>query len=133
MAGLVESFVEDARLVLTDVASELGCEWAETVNVMLRAVRSEHRLPRDGRFASGVAYNVHGAGCRFITTDGAEMDLDMGEGGQSVVFDFWRVKQWAGSRGAPLPSDEDLRRELSALAARGVVTPAGALWWDIAR
>jgi hypothetical protein len=133
VTATVETFLDDVRSVLDGAANDLGCEWPATVDVMLKAVRSEHRLPREGRLPSGVRYSVHGAGCRFSTRKGVEVDLDNASGGQAVVFDIWRVRHWAASRRLDPPPDEELKQELSALVERGVLTPRGDWFWEVAR
>ena len=89
----VAAFVAAVRL-LPDVAS------------LLREARAGDR---QGSIAPGVRYAVHGAGCRFTLADGAEVDVDVDLHG--LVFDAWRVREFARSRGDDV-SEPDLRAAL---------------------
>ncbi|WP_373563755.1 DUF6896 domain-containing protein [Streptomyces sp. st77] len=37
------------------------------------------------------SYTVHGAGCRFVSDNGTEADLDVATDG-SEIFDLWRLR-----------------------------------------
>ncbi|MFI5749861.1 DUF6896 domain-containing protein [Streptomyces sp. NPDC051644] len=55
------------------------------------------------------AYQVHGAGCRFVGGNGTEVDVDFAADG-SEVFDFWRLRWYGLSLPEPVHvTDEDLQ------------------------
>ncbi|MGI5524692.1 DUF6896 domain-containing protein [Micromonospora sp. CA-259024] len=72
---------------------------------LLRAVRSTHVLPREGRSGTGIDYLVHGAGCRMTDEQGTEVDVDLVDGVEA--FDGWRIHAFlAGGAGESLSIDE---------------------------
>ncbi|WP_369227947.1 hypothetical protein AB5J52_47520 [Streptomyces sp. R39] len=48
------------------------------------------RISRSGHIGS-YFYMVHGAGCRFVSDNGTEVDVDSAADG-SEVFDLWRLR-----------------------------------------
>lgn len=53
-------------------------------------------------------YLFHGHGCRFEMADGDEVDFDWEDGDRSrrVVFDGWRLRAFAASRGFDYTSEQ---------------------------
>ncbi|MBZ3906055.1 DUF6896 domain-containing protein [Streptomyces griseiscabiei] len=61
------------------------------------------------------SYEVHGAGCRFVSDDGTEVDVDFAADG-SEVFDLWRLRGYGLSLPEPLDvTDQDLRSAVRSL------------------
>ncbi|MFH9582096.1 DUF6896 domain-containing protein [Streptomyces globisporus] len=44
-----------------------------------------------GHLPGTYSYTVHGAGCRFVSDNGTEADLDVATDG-SEIFDLWRLR-----------------------------------------
>ncbi|MEU2623002.1 hypothetical protein ABZ642_33610 [Streptomyces sp. NPDC007157] len=54
------------------------------------------------------SYKVHGAGCRFVSDNGTNVDVDFTADG-SEVFDLWRLREYGLSLPEPLDvTDQDL-------------------------
>ncbi|MFI9569385.1 DUF6896 domain-containing protein [Streptomyces rishiriensis] len=49
-----------------------------------------HRISRSGHIGT-YSYAVHGAGCRFVTGKGTEVDVDF-EADGSEILDLWRLR-----------------------------------------
>lgn len=61
------------------------------------------------------SYTVHGAGCRFVSDNGTEVDVDFTVDG-SETFDLWRLRRYGLSLPEPLDlADEDLRSAVRSL------------------
>ncbi|MFF0117156.1 DUF6896 domain-containing protein [Streptomyces prasinus] len=61
------------------------------------------------------SYKVHGAGCRFVSDNGTEVDVDFAADG-SEVFDLWRLRRYGLSLPEPLDvTDEDIRSAVRSL------------------
>ncbi|MFD6909072.1 DUF6896 domain-containing protein [Streptomyces sp. NPDC060077] len=72
------------------------------------------RISRSGHIGA-YSYTVHGAGCRFVSGNGAEVDVDF-EADGSEVFDLWRLRWYGLSLPEPLDvTDEDLRSAVRSL------------------
>ncbi|MEV6595210.1 DUF6896 domain-containing protein, partial [Streptomyces acidicola] len=71
-------------------------------------------LTRSRRISRGdhigtYSYKVHGAGCRFVSDNGTEVDVDFTADG-SEVFDLWRLRGYGLSLPEPLDiTDQDIR------------------------
>jgi|SRR5687768_14369099 hypothetical protein len=66
------------------------------------------RISRNGHIDT-YSYAVHGAGCRFVSANGTEVDVDFAADG-SEVFDLWRLRWYGLSLPEPLDvTDQDLR------------------------
>lgn len=72
--------------------------------------RSHRIINRSGRVGTySYSYSVHGAGCRFGSDDGIEVDADFAPDGREI-FDFWRLRWYGLSLPGPLDvTDQDLR------------------------
>ncbi|MFE6667431.1 DUF6896 domain-containing protein [Streptomyces sp. NPDC057697] len=80
---------------------------------VLGLVRSR-RISRSDRIGC-YAYTVHGSGCRFVSDNGTEVDVDFAADG-SEVFDFWRLRAYGLSLPQPLDvTDQDLRSAVRSL------------------
>ncbi len=67
------------------------------------------RRIRRSRHIGTHSHTVHGAGCRFISGNGTEVEVDF-EADGSEVFDLWRLRWYGLSLPDPLDvTDEDLR------------------------
>ncbi|MFJ4689671.1 DUF6896 domain-containing protein [Streptomyces sp. NPDC088789] len=72
------------------------------------------RISRGGQVAT-YSYTVHGAGCRFVSDNGTEVDVDFAVDG-SEVFDLWRLRWYGLSLPKPLDvTDQDLRTAVLSL------------------
>ncbi|MER6952782.1 hypothetical protein [Streptomyces sp. NPDC000618] len=61
------------------------------------------------------SYKVHGAGCRFVSDNGTDVDVDFAADG-SEVFDLWRLRWFGLSLPEPLDvTDQDLRSAVQSL------------------
>ncbi|MFJ8114328.1 DUF6896 domain-containing protein [Streptomyces sp. NPDC096132] len=61
------------------------------------------------------SYKVHGAGCRFVSDEGTEVDMDFAADG-SEVFDLWRLRRYGLSLPEPLDvTDQDIRSAVRSL------------------
>jgi hypothetical protein len=66
------------------------------------------RISRSGQVGA-YTYTVHGAGCRFVSDNGTEVDVDFAVDG-SEVFDLRRLRWYGLSLPEPLDvTDQDLR------------------------
>jgi hypothetical protein len=80
---------------------------------VLDLVRS-HRISRNGEIGA-YCYRVHGAGCRFISQNGSEIDVDFAVDG-TAIFDLWRLRCYGRSLPEPHdPTDQDLRTAVESL------------------
>ncbi|MEU8728040.1 hypothetical protein AB0C68_01460 [Streptomyces tendae] len=72
------------------------------------------RISRSGHIGT-YSYTVHGAGCRFVSGNGTEADVDF-EPDESGVFDLWRLRWYGLSLPEPLDvTDQDLRSAVRSL------------------
>ncbi|MFJ4013864.1 DUF6896 domain-containing protein [Streptomyces sp. NPDC090026] len=86
----------------------------ERLGDVLGLVRSRRIISRSGHVGT-YSYTVHGAGCRFVSDDGIEVDVDFAADG-SEVFDFWRLRWYGMSLPEPLDvTDQDLRSAVRSL------------------
>ncbi|MER8036484.1 DUF6896 domain-containing protein [Streptomyces hydrogenans] len=76
-------------------------------------VRSR-RIGRSGHVGT-YTYTVHGAGCRFVSDDGTEVDVDFAADG-SEIFDPWRLRH----HGLSLPEPVDVTEQDLLSAARSL-------------
>lgn len=61
------------------------------------------------------SYTIHGAGCRFVSVNGTDVDVDFAADG-SEVFDLWRLRWYGLSLPEPLDvTDQDLRSAVQSL------------------
>jgi hypothetical protein len=87
------------------------------------------RIGRSGHIGT-YSYRVHGAGCRLVSGNGTELDVDFAADG-SEVFDLWRLRGY----GLSLPelvdvTDEDLRSAVSSL--QPLLTEVRPGWFSVA-
>lgn len=76
------------------------------------------------------SYTVHGAGCRFVSDNGAEVDVDFADDG-SEVFDLWRLRRYGLSLPEPLDvTDQDLRAVVRSLPP--LLTEVRPGWFSVA-
>ncbi|MFJ5259839.1 DUF6896 domain-containing protein [Streptomyces sp. NPDC088387] len=95
---------------------------------VLSLVRSR-RISRSGQIDT-YSYTVHGAGCRFVCDNGAEVDVDFAADG-SEIFDLWRLRWYGLSLPEPLDvTDEDLRTALRSL--RPLLAEVRPGWFSVA-
>ncbi|WP_415926092.1 DUF6896 domain-containing protein [Streptomyces sp. AK02-04a] len=72
------------------------------------------RISRSGHIGS-YFYKVHGAGCRFVSDNGTEVDVDFAADG-SEVFDLWRLRGCGLSLPEPLDvTDQEMRSAVQSL------------------
>ncbi|MFJ8128521.1 DUF6896 domain-containing protein [Streptomyces hydrogenans] len=88
------------------------------------------RISRSGRVGA-YAYEVHGAGCRFVSDDGTEIDVDFDFAADgSEVFDPWRLRHHG--LGLPEPVDVPERDLLSAARSlRPLLTEVRPGWFGV--
>lgn len=87
------------------------------------------RISRRGHIAT-YSYTVHGAGCRFVSANGTEVDVDFTVDG-SEVFDLWRLRSYGLSLSEPLDvTDQDLRSAVQSL--QSLLTEVQPGWFRVA-
>uniref|UniRef100_A0AAU2VWH0 DUF6896 domain-containing protein n=1 Tax=Streptomyces sp. NBC_00008 TaxID=2903610 RepID=A0AAU2VWH0_9ACTN len=75
------------------------------------------------------SYTVHGAGCRFVSDNGTEVDVDFAADG-SEVFDLWRLRRYGLSLPNPVDvTDEDLRTAV--LSLQQLLTEVRPGWFSV--
>ncbi|MFE3144415.1 DUF6896 domain-containing protein [Streptomyces scopuliridis] len=75
-------------------------------------------------------YKVHGAGCRFVSDNGAEVDVDFAADG-SEIFDLWRLRGYGLSLPEPLDvTDQDMRSAVQSL--QPLLTEVRPGWFSVA-
>nr|WP_223179310.1 hypothetical protein [Streptomyces griseicoloratus] len=76
------------------------------------------------------SYKVHGAGCRFMSDDGTEVDVDFAADG-SEVFDLWRLRGYGLSLPEPLDvTDQELPSAVRSLQPLLIEVRPG--WFGVA-
>ncbi|MFF8782850.1 DUF6896 domain-containing protein [Streptomyces sp. NPDC015140] len=96
-----------------DEAMRVAIPSLEGLADVLGLARSR-RISRSGHI-SAYSYTVHGAGCRFVSGSGTEVDVDF-EANGSAIFDLWRLRWYGLSLPDPLDvTDEDLRSAVRSL------------------
>jgi hypothetical protein len=103
---------------------------------LLAAVRSRRELRREGRTRSGIEYSVHGAGCRMISCDGREVDVDLVTdpllGREVEAFDAWRIRWFLDEAAEDSYSDEDIVAACTHLASEGHLREVvGGRWFAL--
>ncbi|MFD8912599.1 DUF6896 domain-containing protein [Streptomyces sp. NPDC059575] len=97
---------------------------------VLGLVRSRRIISRSGHVGM-YAYEVHGAGCRFVSDNGTEVDVDFAADG-SEVFDLWRLHRYGRSLPEPLDvTDEDLQTAVRSL--QPLLTEVRPGWFSVAK
>jgi hypothetical protein len=56
----------------------------------------QREIPREAKLDNGLEYAVHGVGCRFTTSTGLEVDVDVDNDGNEI-FESWRLFNFANS------------------------------------
>ncbi|MET9116079.1 hypothetical protein ABZX38_18040 [Streptomyces longwoodensis] len=96
-----------------DEAMRVAIPSLERLADVLHQARSR-RISRSGHIGT-YSYTVHGDGCRFVSDNGTEVDVDF-EADGSEVFDLWRLRWYGLSLPDPLVvTDEDLRSAMRSL------------------
>ncbi|MFE3073571.1 DUF6896 domain-containing protein [Streptomyces sp. NPDC059247] len=96
---------------------------------VLDLVRSRRVLSRSGRIDT-YSYTVHGAGCRFVSDNGTEVDVDFAADG-SEIFDLWRLRWYGLSLSEPLDvTDQDLWTAVRSL--QPFLTEVRPGWFSVA-
>ncbi|WP_331751730.1 hypothetical protein OG713_45350 (plasmid) [Streptomyces sp. NBC_00723] len=96
-----------------DEAMRVAIPSLEQLADVLGLARSR-RISRSGHIGT-YSYTVHGAGCRFVSGNGTEVDVDFAADG-SEVFDLWRLRWYGLSLPEPVDvTDEDLRSAVRSL------------------
>ncbi|MFG2961588.1 DUF6896 domain-containing protein [Streptomyces sp. NPDC048291] len=87
------------------------------------------RISRSGHIGT-YSYTVHGAGCRFVSDNGTELDVDFAADGNEV-FDLWRLRWYGQSLPESVDvTDEDLRSAVSSL--QPLLTEVRPGWFSVA-
>lgn len=124
---LVLGYVHSLNAV--DEAMSAAIPSLERLADVLGLVRSRRIISRSGHVGT-YSYTVHGAGCRFVCDDGAEVDVDFAADG-SVIFDLWRLRWYGLSLPEPLDvTYEDLRDAVRAL--QPLLTEVRPGWFSVA-
>ncbi|MDX2624553.1 hypothetical protein ABZ516_34910 [Streptomyces sp. NPDC019826] len=124
--GLVLGFVRALNAV--DEAMRAAIPSLERLADVLGLVRSR-RISRSGQVGT-YSYTVHGAGCRFVSDNGTEVDVDFAAEG-SEIFDLWRLRWYGLSLPEPLDvTDQDLRTAVRSL--QPLLTEVRPGWFSVA-
>ncbi|MER7172826.1 DUF6896 domain-containing protein [Streptomyces mesophilus] len=108
---LVLGYVSALKAI--DHALRVALPSVERLADVLGLVRSR-QISRTGRIGA-YSYTVHGAGCRFESGNGAEIDVDFTADG-SEVFDIWRLRRYGLSLPEPLDvANQDMRSAVQSL------------------
>jgi hypothetical protein len=112
-----------------DEAVRVAIPSLERLADVLGLVRSRRIIDRSGHVGT-YSYTVHGAGCRFVSDDGIEVDVDFAADGREV-FDLWRLRCFGLSLPEPLDvTDEDLRSAVQSL--QPPLTEVRPGWFSVA-
>jgi hypothetical protein len=80
---------------------------------------------------STYSYKVHGAGCRFVSDNGTEVDVDFAADG-SEVFDLWRLRGYGLSLPEPLDvTDQEMRSAVRSL--QPLLNEVRPGWFSVAK
>ncbi|WP_437029759.1 DUF6896 domain-containing protein [Streptomyces sp. enrichment culture] len=113
-----------------DAAMRAAIPSLERLADVLGLVRSHRIVSRSGRVGT-YSYSVHGAGCRFVSDDGIEVDVDFASDG-SEIFDLWRLRWYGLSLPEPLDvTDQDLRTAVRSL--QPLLTEVRPGWFSVTR
>ncbi|MFE5486482.1 DUF6896 domain-containing protein [Streptomyces sp. NPDC056527] len=124
---LVLGYVDALNSV--DEATRAAIPSLERLADVLDLVRSRQILSRSGRIGT-YSYTVHGAGCRFVSDNGTEVDVDFAADG-SEIFDLWRLRWYGLSLPEPLDvTDQDLRIAVRSL--QPLLTEVRPGWFSVA-
>ncbi|MFJ3176564.1 DUF6896 domain-containing protein [Streptomyces roseus] len=117
-------------LSAVDEAMRAAIPSLERLADILDLARSSRIISRSGQVGT-YAYTVHGAGCRFVSDNGTEVDVDFATDG-SEIFDLWRLRLYGLSLPEPLDvTDQDLRAAVRSL--QPLLTEVRPEWFSIAR
>ncbi|MFC7963239.1 DUF6896 domain-containing protein [Streptomyces cinereoruber] len=109
---LVLGYVD--ALSAVDEAMRTAIPSLERLADVLGLVRSRRIISRSGQ-AGIYSYTVHGTGCRFVSDNGTEVDVDFASDG-SGIFDLWRLRWYGLSLPEPLDvTDQNLRTAVRSL------------------
>lgn len=112
-----------------DEAMRAAIPSLERLADVLGLVRSRRIISRSGHIGA-YSYTVHGAGCRFVSDNGTEIDVDFATDG-SEVFDLWRLRWYGLSLPEPLDvTDQDLRAAVQSL--QPLLTEVQPGWFSVA-
>ncbi|MFI6260080.1 DUF6896 domain-containing protein [Micromonospora zamorensis] len=120
-AAAVRRFTADLR----DIRGRLLADLLPIADIadLLAAVRSRRELPREGLTHSGIEYTVHGAGCRMVSSDGREVDVDLVTdpvlGRVVEAFDAWRIRSYLDEAADGGHNHEDIVEACIHLAREG--------------
>lgn len=111
-----------------DKAMKAAIPGLERLADVLGLVRSGRLISWRGHVGT-YSYTVHGAGCRFVSDDGTEVDIDFAADG-SQIFDLWRLRLYGLSLPQPLDvTDQDLRA--AARSLRPLLTEVRPGWFSL--
>lgn len=123
---LVLGYVQALNAV--DEAMRAAMPSLERLADVLGLVRSR-RISRSGHVGI-YSYTVHGAGCRFVSDNGIEVDVDYAADGREV-FDLWRLRCYGLSLPERLDvTDEDLHSAVRSL--QPLLTEVQPGWFSVA-
>ncbi|MER5312189.1 hypothetical protein ABT034_30910 [Streptomyces sp. NPDC002773] len=96
---------------------------------VLGLVRLRRIISRSGQVGT-YSYEVHGAGCLFVSDNGIEIDVDFATDG-SEIFDLWRLRWYGLSLPEPLDvTDQDLLSAVRSL--HPLLTEVRPGWFSVA-
>ncbi|WP_454314584.1 DUF6896 domain-containing protein [Streptomyces phaeoluteigriseus] len=111
-----------------DEAMRVAIPSLERLADVLGLARSR-QISRSDRIGT-YSYTVHGAGCRFVSDNGTEVDVDFAADG-SEVLDLWRLRWHGLSLPEPLDvTDRDLGSAVRSL--QPLLTEVRPGWFSVA-
>ncbi|GAA3918410.1 hypothetical protein GCM10022244_29560 [Streptomyces gulbargensis] len=123
---LVLGYVDALNAV--DAAVRAAIPSLERLADVLGLVHSR-RISRSGTVGN-YSYTVHGAGCRFVSDNGTEVDVDFAADG-SEVFDLWRLRCYGLSLPESLDvTDQDLQSAVRSM--QSLLTEVRPGWFSVA-
>lgn len=113
--GVVRDFWCLSRAFVSEIQGQYGSR-----NI-LRA-RREGVIPSRGVLAkSGAKFRFHGVGCEVREVSGRTVDFDLAQDGETILFDAWRLQQFASTD----DTDEVLEAVLLECESRGALVRSG--------
>lgn len=124
--SLVLGYVRALKAI--DEAMRVAIPSLERLADVLGLARSR-RISRRGHIGA-YSYTVHGAGCRFVSDNGTEVDVDFAADG-SEVFGLWRLRRYVLSLPETVDvTDEELWSAVQSLQPRLTEVQPG--WFSVA-
>ena len=119
----------DFRAALIEIESEMRSSYPTISGLadLLGPVRSQ-QIRRHSVGVNGTQVQIHGIGCLFVQPSGAIIDVDFGPD-DTVIFDSWRIKQYASSVGIGSADDREVADAISLMIENGAISQVRKGWY----